>query len=62
MEHKIKEYLKLIINNEKLSKSLMNYLNKDDICNLLLCSKDINSKLEQRNQLLLEIIIDSRIP
>ncbi len=53
MEHKIKEYLKQIINNEKLSKSLMNYLNKDDICNLLLCSKDINSKLEQRNQLLL---------
>ena len=40
----------------------MNYLDKNDIYNLTLCSKEINSKLTERNQLLLEIIGESRVP
>ena len=62
MEHKNKKYIKTIFQDDKLIDSLMNYLNKNDIYNLTLCSKEINSKLTERNQLLLEIIGESRVP
>ena len=62
MEHKNKKYIKTIFQDDKLIDSLMNYLDKKDIYNLTLCSKDINSKLTDRNQLLLEIIGESRVP
>ena len=62
MEHKNKKYIKTIFQDDKLIDSLMNYLDKNDIYNLTLCSKDINSKLTDRNQLLLEIIRESRVP
>ena len=62
MEHKNKKYIKTIFQDDKLIDSLMNYLDKNDIYNLTLCSKEINSKLTERNQLLLEIIGKSRVP
>jgi hypothetical protein len=62
MEHKNKKYIKTIFQDDKLIDSLMNYLDKNDIYNLTLCSKEINSKLTERNQLLLEIIGESRVP
>ena len=62
MEHKNKKYIKTIFYFFILIDSLMNYLDKNDIYNLTLCSKEINSKLTERNQLLLEIIGESRVP
>ena len=62
MENKNKKYIKTIFQDDKLIDSLMNYLDKNDIYNLTLCSKEINSKLTERNQLLLEIIGESRVP
>ena len=62
MENKNNQYIQIIFQDDKLIDSLMNYLDKKDIYNLTLCSKDINSKLTDRNQLLLEIIGESRVP
>ena len=53
-------YFKKIFKNENLRNTLMNYLNKNDIFNLLTVSKEINLQLAKRNQLLLEIIGESR--
>ncbi len=62
MENINNQYFQILFQNDKLIDSLMNYLDKNDIYNLTLCSKDINSKLTDRNQLLLEIIGESRVP
>ena len=62
MENKNNQYIQIIFQDDKLIDSLMNYLDKNDIYNLTLCSKEINSKLTERNQLLLEIIGESRVP
>jgi hypothetical protein len=62
MENKNNQYIQIIFQDDKLIDSLMNYLDKKDIYNLTLCSKEINSKLTDRNQLLLEIIRESRVP
>ena len=62
MENKNNQYIQIIFQDDKLIDSLMNYLDKKDIYNLTLCSKEINSKLTDRNQLLLEIIGESRVP
>ena len=54
--------LKQILEDEKISKVLMNYLTKTDILNISLSSKDINSKINEKNHLLIEVIRCSRSP
>lgn len=54
--------LKQILDDEKISKVLMNYLTKTDILNISLSSKDINSKINEKNHLLIEVIRCSRSP
>jgi hypothetical protein len=54
--------LKQILDDEKISKVLMNYLTKSDILNISLSSKDINSKINEKNHLLIEVIRCSRSP
>ena len=54
--------LKQILDDEKISKVLMNYLTKSDILNISLSSKDINSKINEKNHLLVEVIRCSRSP
>ena len=58
MEKKLKQ----ILDDEKISKILMNYLTKSDILNISLSSKDINSKINEKNHLLIEVIRCSRSP
>ena len=54
--------LKQILDDEKISKVLMDYLTKTDILNISLSSKDINSKINEKNHLLVEVIRCSRSP
>lgn len=58
MEKKLKQ----ILDDEKISKVLMNYLTKSDILNISLSSKDINSKINEKNHLLIEVIRCTRAP
>ena len=51
-----------IYSNKETRKKILNYLTKDDILNLSLCSKTLNSINNQNNYLLLEIINTRRIP
>ena len=53
---------KRVFSNDKITKKIYNYLTKEDLLNLALCSKSINTTINKGNHLLLEIISCSRAP
>ena len=51
-----------VFSKGKITKKIYNYLTKEDLLNLALCSKSINTTINKGNHILLEIISCSRAP
>jgi hypothetical protein len=51
-----------VFSNAKITKKIYNYLTKEDLLNLALSSKTLNTTINKGNHLLLEIISCSRAP
>ncbi len=53
---------KRVFSNDKITKKIYNYLTKEDLLNLSLCSKTLNTTINEGNLILLKIISCSRAP
>ena len=52
----------VIYSKKNISKEIFNYLTKDELVNLSLCSKTFNSIINKENYIFLEVFGSSRAP
>jgi hypothetical protein len=52
----------IIYSKRKISKEIFNYLTKEELTNLSLCSKSLYSIINKENYIFLEVLGSSRAP